>query len=62
MDRIMGIYSLDKIAAEVKENPYKEGELSGYISGIVNYGEEVLNIIDIDKLLSSSRMNAFSME
>lgn len=66
VDRIMGIFSLDRRNAHiVQSNPYEAGELSSYISGVVVLEESektLLNIIDIDKLLSSPRMNAFRSE
>ncbi len=65
--RIMGIFSPDRMNAEIiRENPYKEGEISSYISGImISKGKQddlLMNILDIDRLLASPKMAAFRIE
>ena len=62
VDRIMGILSLDQIDTDIQESPHREGELSPFISGVVVSGENLLNILDVDKLLSSPRMTSFRTE
>ncbi len=67
VDKIAGILSLARSDAEmIRSSPYGEGEISAYISGVVAMGEgdteDLLNILDINKILSSSRMNAFRSE
>jgi purine-binding chemotaxis protein CheW len=62
VDRIMGILSLDQIDTDIQENPHREGEMSSFISGVVVSGENLLNILDVDKLLSSPRMTSFRTE
>jgi len=62
VDRIMGILSLDQIDTDIQESPHREGELSSFISGVVVSGENLLNILDVDKLLSSPRMTSFRTE
>jgi len=62
VDRIMGILSLDQIDTDIQESPHREGELSPFISGVVVSGENLLNILDVDKLLSSPRMTSFRAE
>jgi purine-binding chemotaxis protein CheW len=59
VDRIMGILSLDPIGADLQNSPYREGELANYILGVAVSGENLTNILDIDKLLSSPRMTGF---
>jgi len=62
VDRIMGILSLDRIDTDIQESPHKEGKISSFISGVVVSGENLLNILDVDKLLSSPRMTKFRTE
>lgn len=66
VDRIIGIFSLDRTNTDIRSNPYEEGEIAAYISGVVapegKNKENLLNLLDIDKLLSSPRMNAFRSE
>jgi len=62
VDRIMGILSLDQPDTDIQENPHREGEISSFISGVVVSGENLLNILDVDKLLSSPRMTGFRTE
>ena len=59
VDRIIGIISLNQIDADVQSSPYREGEIAKYISGVAISGENLTNILDIDKLLSCPRMTAF---
>lgn len=62
VDRVTGIFSPDHVEMDIQKSPYKEGEISSYISGVVTSEEKLLNIIDVDKLLTSSRMTAFRGE
>ena len=62
VDRIMGIISLDQIDTDIQESPHREGEISSFISGVIVSGENLLNILDVDKLLSSPRMTDFRNE
>ena len=62
VDRITGIYSLDTAEEPIKENPFLKHEIARYISGVVSIEEELMNILDVDKLLNSSKMDAFKGE
>jgi len=62
VDRIMGILSLDRIDTDIQECPHREDEISSFISGVVVSGENLLNILDVDKLLSSLRITDFRTE
>jgi purine-binding chemotaxis protein CheW len=59
VEKILGIISLDRIDSNIQSSPYREGEIANYISGVVFSGEQLLNILDIGKLLSSSRLTDF---
>jgi purine-binding chemotaxis protein CheW len=59
VDQIMGIVSLDRIDTDIQSSPYREGEIANYISGVSFAGEQLLNILAIDKLLSSPRLTDF---
>ena len=62
VDRIMGILSLDQNDTDIQESPHREGKISSFISGVVVSGKNLLNILDVDKLLSSPRMTKFRTE
>ena len=62
VDRILGILSLDQIDTDIQESPHREGKISSFISGVVVSGKNLLNILDVDKLLSSPRMTKFRTE
>jgi len=62
VDKIMGILSLNQTDTDIQESPHREGEISSFISGVVVSGENLLNILDVDKLLSSPRMTGFRTE
>jgi purine-binding chemotaxis protein CheW len=62
VDRVLGLLTLDRLREEIRTNPYAEGEISHFISEVVVYEDHLLNILDVDKLLSSPRMDAFRGE
>jgi purine-binding chemotaxis protein CheW len=62
VDRILGILSLDRIDTDIQESPHRKGEISSFISGVVFSEENLFNILDVDKLLSSPRMTKFRTE
>ena len=59
VDRIMGIFSLDRSDGKIQNNPYRKGEIANYIQGTAVSGKNVTNILDIERLLSSPRMTEF---
>jgi purine-binding chemotaxis protein CheW len=59
VDRIMGIFSLDRSNGKIQNNPYRKGEIANYIRGTAVSGKNVTNILDIERLLSSPRMTEF---
>ena len=59
VDSIMGIMSLDRTETDVQPNPYRGEEISSFFSGVVASGEKLLNILDVDRLLSYPRMTNF---
>jgi len=59
VDRIMGILALNQIDADLQNSPYIKGEIANYFLGVAVSGENLMNILDIDKLLSSPRMTVF---
>jgi chemotaxis signal transduction protein len=61
VDRIMGILFLDQIDVDLQNSPYREGEIANYILGVAVSGEELTNILDTDKLLTSPRMAGFKL-
>lgn len=66
-DKIMGIIFSEQIDTEIQNQLYKRtdsdaGSWTSYVSGGISLAEGLLNIIDVNKLLSDSRMNAFGSE
>ena len=59
VDGIRGIVVLDRIDHDIQNNPYRQGDIAKYISGVAVSGENLMNILDTDRLLSSQRMNSF---
>jgi chemotaxis signal transduction protein len=59
VDKLLGIISLDRIDSDIQSSPYREGEIANYISGVALSGEQLLNILAIDKLMSSPRLTDF---
>jgi chemotaxis signal transduction protein len=62
VDRIMGILSQDRVDGDIRNNPYRKGEIANYIQGAVVSGKNVTNILDVDRLLSSPRMTDFKAD
>jgi purine-binding chemotaxis protein CheW len=60
VDRIMGIFYLDQ-SGESGQRLYQKSEArwTSYVSEVVSLPEGLLNVLDVDSLLSSSQMNAF---
>lgn len=59
VDRVTGILSLDQIDNDLQKSPYRDGEIANYILGVAVSGNNLTNILAIDKLLSSLRMTSF---
>jgi purine-binding chemotaxis protein CheW len=62
VDGIRGIVVLDRIEHDIQKSPYRQGDIARYISGVAVSGENLMNILDIDRLLSSKRMNSFNAD
>ena len=56
VDSIMGIISLEGQETDVQPNPYRSGEISSFLSGVVVSGDKLLNVLDVDRLLAHPRM------
>ncbi|MDM8537960.1 chemotaxis protein CheW [Desulfobacterales bacterium HSG17] len=66
-DKIMGIIFSEQIDTEIQNQLYKRtdsdaGLWTSYVSGGISLPEGLLNIIDVNRLLSDSRMNAFGSD
>ena len=59
VDRVTGQFSMSRIRSDLQNNPYQKEEIAAYILGVIRHENQMVNILDIDKLLNSSRMNAF---
>jgi purine-binding chemotaxis protein CheW len=59
VDSIRGIVVLNRIDHDIQNSPYRQGDIARYILGVAVSGENLMNILDIDRLLSSEQMNSF---
>ena len=57
VDKTPGIFSMDKINYDIQSSPYRHGEFVKYIKGVTLAGENIINILDTDRLLSAMRIN-----
>jgi len=62
VDRILGIISLDKMGFKVQSSPYKKGKIAPFIENVAPGDDYLLNIFNIDKLLSSAPISRFRAE
>ena len=67
-DKIMGIIFSEQIDMEIQKQLYNRtdsndtGSWASYVLGGISLAEGLLNIIDVNKLLSDPQMNAFGSE
>lgn len=59
VDQIRGIFSVDPDEEKLQGNPYRNMEISEFISGVYVLGEDILHVMNVDKLLKSPKMDAF---
>ncbi len=59
VDGLMGVRSLERVESDMIDNPYPDGDISDYISGIIVDKDGVINVLDTQSLLGSERMNVF---
>lgn len=59
VDRVMGLLSLDQETTPIQELHAKEGVAASFVSGVISTDEHTMNIIDLDRFLSSPKMTAF---
>ena len=62
VDKTPGMLSMDKINSDIQTSPYRQGEFVKYIKGVTVSGENIINILDIDRLLSSLRISEFETD
>lgn len=56
VDRIMGLLHMDRLQVQIQAAPYSENEIAPFIKGVVVEEKRLLNILDVDKLLSAPKM------
>lgn len=66
-DKIMGIIFSEHIDKEIQNQIYKRtdcdpGSWTSYVSGGISLPDGLINIIDVNKLLSDPKMNAFGTD
>ncbi|BCS97629.1 hypothetical protein DSLASN_32610 [Desulfoluna limicola] len=59
VDHLMGIVSLSDAESKVTLNPFTHGDTTPYLSGVVATDDELLYLLDVEKLLMSAKMNSF---
>lgn len=62
VDKTPGILSMDKVNFDIQRNPYRQGEFVKYIKGVAVSGENIINILDTDRLLSALRIIDFEAD
>lgn len=59
VDHLMGIVSLSDADSKVTTNPFTHGDTTPYLSGVVATDDALLYLLDVEKLLTSVKMNSF---
>ncbi len=62
VDKIMGLLSIDPSDPGMQANALTESKLLPYTSGVFFSGNELIYLLDVEKLLTSARMNSFGEE
>ena len=62
VDKIMGLLSIDPSDPGMQANALTESKLLPYTSGVFFSGNELIYLLDVEKLLASARMNSFGEE
>ena len=59
VDKIMGLLSIDPSNPGIQANALTESKILPYTSGVFFSGNELIYLLDVEKLLTSERMNFF---
>jgi purine-binding chemotaxis protein CheW len=59
VDRLTGITFLSNEQLQASSNPFNEGKISPYLTKVVAREEGLLHLLDVEKLLTSKKLNAF---
>ncbi len=62
VDKILGMLPLDEDDQNMQEAPHEGEIISEFIKGVIPMGDQSLNMLNIDRLLSSSHLNQFNYE
>ncbi|MCP4693965.1 MAG: purine-binding chemotaxis protein CheW [Desulfobacterales bacterium] len=57
VDQVRGIFSLDGVDSEIMESPLEKGRMGDFIRGVIWSDKKLLHVLDVDKLLSSTRVD-----
>jgi purine-binding chemotaxis protein CheW len=60
VDRIMGTINTGEANINLQEAPHRNGQVFKYVKGVIPKNENLIHVLDVDTLLSSSRMNEFN--
>lgn len=59
VDRLTGIILLSNEQLQASSPPFNEGKISPYLTKVVAREEGLLHLLDVEKLLTSKKLNAF---
>lgn len=59
VDQILGMLTLSDPESEIQKSPYIDGEFALYTKGVIPFEKKPVNIIDIERMLMSSKMLEF---
>ena len=62
VDKIMGLLSIDSSDPGMQTNALTDSKLLPYTSGVFFSGNEIIYLLDAEKLLTSARMSSFGEE
>ena len=62
VDKIVGLLSIDPSDPGMQTNALTESKLLPYTSGVFFSGNEIIYLLNVEKLLTSARMNSFGEE
>ena len=59
VDHLLGIVSLSDAESRESTNPFTHGDITPYLFGVVPTDASLLYLLDVEKLLTSEKMNCF---
>ena len=60
VDHILGMLAISEPETEIQKSPYVDGDIAVFTKGVIPFEKKSINVIDIEKMLSSPQMLEFS--